>query len=217
MKVLIISGGRFNKEFAVSFLEKNKYDYTIAVDHGLDYCESLSIIPNMIVGDFDSAKKTEMDYYKNNGVEIRQFMPEKDDTDTEIAIREAIRLGADMDILCATGGRLDHMLANIHNLHIALCSGFFARIIDESNVIYLKDSDFVINREDCIGKYISFIPFDGTVKNLKLKGFKYPLSGYDLKPGASRCVSNELNSPVGEVSLSDGCLIVINSLDVKTE
>lgn len=217
MKALIITGGRFNKEFAVSFLEKSKYDYLIAVDHGLDYCEAISLIPDMIVGDFDSARAPFLEEYENKGVIIRQFQPEKDDTDTEIAIRECIKLGADMDILGGTGGRIDHLLANIHNLLIALETNYEARIIDESNIIYLKNTSFQIKQEECVGKYISFIPLFGVVENLKLKGFKYPLNGYDLKPGASRCVSNELISMAGEVTFDSGCVIVINSLDVKAE
>ena len=46
MKTLIISGGRFQKDFAVSFLEKNKYDYVIAVDKGAAYAEELNIKPD---------------------------------------------------------------------------------------------------------------------------------------------------------------------------
>ncbi len=217
MRTLIITGGRFDKEFAVSFLEKNKYDYVIAVDHGLDYCKILNVIPDMIVGDFDSAYELTLVEYENQGVTVRRFQPEKDDTDTEIAIQEAVMLKSDMDILGATGGRLDHLLANIHNLKIALDGGVDARIIDECNTIYLKNKSFVIDGQACRGKYISFVPFDGVVKGLKLKGFKYSLSGYDLKPGASRCISNELIQSVGEVVFDKGCLIVINSLDVKAE
>lgn len=217
MRTLIITGGRFDKEFAVSFLEKSKYDYIIAVDHGLDYCKILDVIPDIIVGDFDSAYEETLLEYQKQGVQVRRFQPEKDDTDTEIAIREAVMLKSDMDILGATGGRLDHLLANIHNLKIALDAKLNARIIDKSNIIYLKDSSFVIEGKECRGKYISFVPFDGVVTGLKLKGFKYPLYGYDLKPGASRCISNELICPRGEVAFDKGCLIVINSLDVKAE
>ena len=43
MKTLIITGGRFNKEFAARFLEKNRYDYIIAVDKGLQYAKELGV------------------------------------------------------------------------------------------------------------------------------------------------------------------------------
>ena len=217
MRTLIITGGRFDKEFAVSFLKNNKYDFYIAVDYGVNYAEELSIVPDMIVGDFDTRGRRGLHEYEKKGCIVRQFLPEKDDTDTEIAIKETVLRQSDMDIICGTGGRIDHLLANIHNMKIALDAGLNARLIDSGNIVYLKNKDFVIERKELIGKYISFVPFDGEVRGLKLKGFKYPLNGYDLKPGASRCISNEMADNQGFVEFETGCLIVINSLDVKSE
>lgn len=217
MKTLIITGGRFDKEFVVSFLENKKYDYVIAVDGGLAYAELLGIIPDMIVGDFDTMGSEKPKEYENLGCAVRKYNPEKDDTDTEIAIRQAVGMGSDMDILCATGGRIDHLLANIHNMKIAMDEGFKARLVDAGNVVWLEKDDFIMENKDTAGKYISFVPFDGVVKDLKLKGFKYPLDGYDLKPGASRCVSNEIADEKAYVEFQSGCLIVIVSSDVKSE
>lgn len=215
MRTLIISGGRFDEEFAVSFLEENKYDYIIAVDGGVDYAERMGVIPNLIVGDFDTFTTDGLSEYERRGVIIRRFNPEKDDTDTEIAVREAVMLGNDTDIIGATGGRIDHLLANIHNMKIALDAGVNMRLVDEGNIIYLKDRDFTIATKDCRGKYISFVPFSGEVTGMYLEGFKYPLNDYTLKPGASRCVSNELAADYGVVKIGAGCLIVINSRDVS--
>lgn len=215
MRTLIISGGRFDEKFAVSFLKENKYDYIIAVDGGVAYAERLGIIPNLIVGDFDTLTTDGLSEYEQRGVIVRRFNPEKDDTDTEIAVREAVMIGNDTDIICATGGRIDHLLANIHNMKIALDAGVNMRLVDEGNIIYLMDRDFMIASKDCHGKYISFVPFDGEVTGMQLEGFKYPLNNYTLKPGASRCVSNELIADYGAVKLRTGCLIVINSRDVS--
>lgn len=215
MKTLIITGGEFHRDFAVEFLSENKYDYVIAVDGGVAYAKELKLTPDLLVGDFDTFKG--IDEYINNGTNVRRYIPEKDDTDTEIAIREAIAMGSDMDIICATGGRIDHLLANIHNLFIALEAGVSARIVDSGNVIFLKNRSFSMKREDYRGKYISFVPFSGDVTGLELKGFKYPLEGYTLKPGASRCISNEFAADTAYVEFDSGCLIVINSLDIKSK
>ncbi len=216
MKTLIITGGSFDGEFAVSFLSENKYDYIIAVDNGLSYAESLRLRPDMIVGDMDTYGRERLRDYQDRGVKIISLEPEKDDTDTERAVREAVSLNGDIDILCATGGRIDHLLANIHNLKIPLDAGLSARIIDRANIVFLKNRSFGISRGECPGKYISFIAFSGEVTGIKLKGFKYPLDGYDLKPGISRCISNELIGDGGRVSFDEGegrCLIVVNSRD----
>lgn len=220
MRTLIIAGGSFDMEFAAAFLSENKYGYVIAVDGGLGYAVRLGIRPDMIIGDMDTHGTDGIEEYRQAGSKVIVLNPVKDDTDTESAIREAVALGKDMDILGATGGRIDHLLANIHNLKIALDAGLDARIIDRGNIIFLRDKSFTVSREDCPGRYISFVPFAGEVTGIQLKGFKYPLDGYTLKPGASRCVSNELTDGEGTVSFDDGegrCLIVVNSSDVKSE
>lgn len=217
MRTLIISGGRFDEKFAVSFLKENKYDYIIAVDGGTVYAECLGIIPNLIVGDFDTYATIGIKEYEKKGIVVRRFNPEKDDTDTEIAVREAVTIGYDTDVICATGGRIDHLLANIHNMKIALDAGVNMRLVDEGNIVYLKDKNFTVKATECNGKYVSFVPFGGEVTGITLKGFKYPLNGYTLKPGASRCISNELLCGEGIVEFDRGCLIVINSRDVRTQ
>lgn len=215
MRTLIISGGEFQKSFCEKFIKREKYDYIIAVDKGLEYALDMDISPDLIMGDLDSAKKESVE--KCDKKSIRTFNSEKNDTDTELAVREAVTRGNPIDILCGTGGRIDHLLGNIHILSIALDYGIEARLIDKNNVIFLRNQNFVINKGEWPGKYISFIPFSGNVMDVKLKGFKYPLDGYDLKPGITRCISNEIVDDIATVEFTNGSLIVINSLDVESE
>ncbi len=216
MKTLIVTGGILHKEFAASFLEKNRYDYVIAVDAGVGYCKELGIVPHMIVGDFDTYGTDRLREYEDNDVIIRRFASEKDDTDTEIAMLEAAKRGGETDVLCAFGGRMDHMLANIHNLYLAMERGIRARLVDEDNIIFLADEPFSVTKRDFPYKFVSFVPFAGEVTGIKLKGFKYPLNGYTLKPGYSRCISNEMTGDKAEVEFNNGILIVINSDDKIT-
>ncbi len=217
MNTLILAGGSFDSQFAAEYVERHRYDCVIAVDGGLSYAKELGIKVDYIVGDFDTLTDIDTEYWENNGATIRRFEPMKDDTDSEIAIKMAVGMNSDIDILGATGRRLDHFLGNIHNLAIAAEKGLTARIIDPQNIIFLAMSDFTMNRADYPGKYVSFVPFAGEVTGLKLKGFKYPLSGYTLKPGVSRCISNEFAADSASVSFLGGSLIVINSSDVKPE
>ena len=216
MRILIIAGGKFEYKFAVSFLEKNKYEYIIAVDKGLEYAKALDIVPNLWLGDFDSVCYKELEKEFLN-MEIMSFNSEKDETDTELAINKAVELKADFDIICGMGGRMDHFFGVIHNLKRATDASLIGRVVDSSNVITLRKESFEIKKNEINGKYISFMPFGGSVANLKLKGFKYILNGYDLKPGESRCISNELAEDTAVVSFDNGYLLVIESLDVETE
>ena len=105
-RIIIISGGELNEEFVLSILEKEENQYVIGVDRGMEFLCRHQILPNYIVGDFDSVKKEIGDYYRNEtNVPIREFNPVKDASDTEIAIRLAMTLGAkEILILGATGG-----------------------------------------------------------------------------------------------------------------
>ncbi len=94
-RIIIISGGELNEEFVLSILEKEENQYVIGVDRGMEFLCRHQILPNYIVGDFDSVKKEIGDYYRNEtNVPIREFNPVKDASDTEIAIRLAMTLGA---------------------------------------------------------------------------------------------------------------------------
>ena len=71
------------------------------------------------MGDFDSVDPLILHSFRNieGGKKpvILQFQPEKDETDTELAIRTAIQKGSNViHLLGATGSRMDHMIGNLH-------------------------------------------------------------------------------------------------------
>ena len=117
---VIISGGTIDDFFADRWFEEEKPDAVIAADAGMEYLYRSHRVPDVIVGDFDSVGTEALAYFKTlPGVAIQKLIPEKDDTDTESAIRLAIRRGAErITLLGATGTRLDHVLGNIELLGI---------------------------------------------------------------------------------------------------
>lgn len=216
MRILIITGGRFDEEFATSYLQKNKYDSVIAVDNGLTYAQKLNITPDIVVGDFDTFGIENIQ--KNVDItrtKVLAVNPEKDDTDTELAINTAIRIGStSIDIICATGNRFDHTLGNLHNLYLCLNAGVDARIVDSNNTIRLiKAGNTILKQSELRGKYVSLIPFAGNVIGVTLKGFKYPLDNYTIEPGYSIGISNELVESEGTITIGSGVLILVNSND----
>lgn len=175
----------------------------------------MAIVPNYVVGDFDSVSKEILQYYqKNPQVIFKQFNPEKDNTDTEIAMKLAIQLkSSSITIIGALGKRMDHTLANIHILKNALEVGILCQILDKHNKIYLIKSNHMLYKNRTYGKYISLIPLTDKVEGITLKGFKYPLSQYCLPVGISLGVSNEIIEDVATIELKNGILIVIESRD----
>ena len=56
-RIVIISGGELNEEFVLSVLAEEEKQYVIGVDRGMEFLYAHQILPNYIVGDFDSVKK----------------------------------------------------------------------------------------------------------------------------------------------------------------
>lgn len=215
MKTVIISGGSLNHEFATAFLKKEKPDYLLIADRGMQFCYEQGITPDYVMGDFDSSDAKIVSYYRNcEGVQIIEFQPEKDDTDMEIAIKKAIELGSDkILILGAFGGRMDHCLANIHLLKMTLDAGVETHLVDEQNDICLITGKCELEKESQYGKYVSFLPFTDRVTGITLQGFKYPLEDYTMDKGTSLGVSNEIREDICKISFENGIMVMIQSRD----
>lgn len=214
MSTLIISGGNITKELVKKQLEANKYENIIAADGGLLILDNLNILPNYIVGDFDSLKSDVLKKYENNElVSIRKYNPEKDYTDTHIALKLALEISKkQITILGATGTRIDHMISNIHILKESLNKNITCKIVDLNNEIQLINKNTQIKQDERY-KYISLIPLTTTVEGLTLKGFKYSLENENMQIGESIGVSNELEKKHGRIELKKGILILIKSKD----
>ena len=187
----------------------------IAGDRGLEALYQLKIVPNHIVGDFDSVSPEILEFYKNQSqIIFHTYHPEKDNTDTDIALKLAISLkSSEITIMGALGRRMDHAIANIHILKDALETNIPCQILDEHNRIYLINKEITLEKNRVYGKYISLIPLTSEVKDLTLTGFKYPLNNYDLPIGTSLGVSNEIVENIAQIKMKKGILIVIESKD----
>lgn len=214
VKTLIVSGGNVEEECFNKIYQSNKFEYIIASDKGLEILDKYNITPNYIIGDFDSIDKNILSKYINNKeIVIRELNPEKDYTDTHMAIKLAIELNStDVTILGAIGTRIDHTIANIHILKEPLERDIECRIVNNRNEIQLinKKTFLQIDKEY---KYISLIPLTTKVEEITLRGFKYPLSNATLEVGHSIGVSNEQCDKIAEIDLKSGILIMIKSKD----
>ncbi|SFR95652.1 thiamine diphosphokinase [Anaeromicropila populeti] len=212
---LILTGGRIDELFLREYLDTHDRQTIICVDGGLEPAYRVGIIPEFVVGDFDTVSKDVLTYYKKiSGVEIYEYNPEKDATDTEIALELAISKGAvHITIMGATGTRFDHMLGSMANLKKVLLAGIQAEILDEYNKIYLINQPVTIHKMRQYGKYVSLLPFTEKVTGITLTGMKYPLTNHTLSAGDSLGISNEIISEQAEILLDSGILIVVEAKD----
>lgn len=218
MKVLIITGGNIDIDFALDFLKREKWDKIIAVDSGLNAVDTMlkrhpgCLRINHLVGDFDSVDGNILEKYRScPDVDVHTFNPVKDNTDTDIAMEIALELCRKGDIiylLGATGTRMDHMMANIHVLRRALEAGVEAYLVDSLNKIYLHRGIRTIQKSSQFGKFVSILPAGDEISGVFLRGFKYPLNNARICWGSSLGISNEILEDKGVVEIGHGTAIV---------
>ncbi len=182
--------------------------YIICADGGLRHAQKMGIEPDLIIGDRDSWNGEYPD-------EIKTIVspPEKDLTDTNLCIDNAIEHGCDEIILIgALGGRRDHEFSHICLLAYGLKRNVRIKISDRYNEIWMEDRPFTLKRGE--RKYVSFFPFGGDVEGFSIKGLKYETENMRLVCDEVRASSNEFaDSDTAEISFKSGRLIVMLCAD----
>lgn len=223
MKILVITGGILNERFLKGFLLTRSFDYTIVVDGALKVVEQMGISFQSLVGDFDTIDPHILKQYMGKaGLYIEKHKPQKDETDTELAVDLAIKKiienrkeneRDEISILGATGGRLDHTLGNIHLVYRALKRDIICKLYDEDNCLFMVKDRVKLCNESKDYRYVSFLPFTDVTEGVTLEGFQYPLQKARLEKGCTLGISNEICSESPFVTVDQGILIGIFSRD----
>ena len=214
---VIVTGGKLDVQFAIEFMKEEQPKLLIAADKGLAFFEETGMLPTRIVGDFDTLGMELLPKYEALGVPIQTYDPVKDATDTEIAVRLAMELGADqITLLGASGGnRLDHLFGNVMTMMIPEKEGIPCFMVDLHNRLRILTKPLDICRKEQYGKYISLVPLTTDVYGVTLTGFRYPL--WDARLGVenfgSLGISNELTEEHGRIDFRSGILLMLECKD----
>lgn len=211
MRAIIVSGGKPpSKELLLNNL--NDKDFIIGVDKGCNTLYENGIIPNIIVGDFDSVDNDVLEFYKEKNVLINKFRTDKDYSDTDLGYEKAKECGATEILLFgATGNRLDHMLGNIGILFKALKDKIDMKIIDDNNKIFLIDKSTKLKGK--YGDLISFHAMSDIVTNINIKNARYSLANYNMSLLEPRAICNEFLNEDIEITFDEGKILVLYSTD----
>lgn len=211
-RACIITGGTISSNFLSKHLKENVYSLLLVVDGALEVTHSLGIQPDYIIGDFDTVSKEILELYDEKI--ILRHPPEKDHTDTELAVEIAIQFQSEeIDFLGAIGSRLDHSLANIFLLQRLLKQGICGVIWNECNKLYLKDSSFCLKKKEAKGDFFSLLPLTSKVEQVTLTGVKYPVKNRIFYREDTLGISNEIVEEEAVVEFSKGIFIVVESQD----
>lgn len=173
------------------------YDYHIAADGGAEVYDRAGMVPHLIVGDVDSIQPAVLEKLRQMGSECLLVQKEKNETDTQLAVDEAIkRGGGDILVLGATGGRLDHTLVNLMLLKYAWEQGAKLSIEGMHEIIEIGYGEFTVNGN--IGQTVSILPVNESAV-VNVQGLYYPLQNLLLKNNNSRGVSNVFCEPCAHI------------------
>ncbi len=177
--------------------------FVIAADGGLEKVKSLGITPDLILGDFDSLET------RPEGENVMTFPVEKDDTDTMLAVKEAIGRGyKTLYISGGVGGRLDHTVANLQSLLYAAEKGACAYLVGEKETVAVLTDGSVSFRDTCRGK-ISVFAVDAMAEDVTIAGLQYETVGVSLTNRFPLGVSNAFIGKPASVSVKKGTLLLI--------
>lgn len=193
----------------VQALLQPRRPYVVAADGGARSALAFDLLPDLVVGDFDSLDHEIVEALRGRGAEIVPFPADKDATDGDLAVeRVASRSPSEVLLLGFLGGeRLDQSLANVGLL---LRLPWSAALVDEQNECRLLRGGEQLGWTPAPGELVSLIPFGGDAGGITTRALRWPLVNADLPLGSTRGVSNQPVTAAGPagVSLRRGMLLV---------
>ncbi len=210
-KCIVIGAG----DLTVGSINVGEDDLVIAVDGGLNYCSVLEVEPDLILGDFDSVSQEQKDALLELQQQIPDrviaLKPEKDDTDMLAALKLGLEFGyTNFQIYAATGGRLEHTLANIQCLLYLKNKDAVGYIMDGNGMIFVMQNEEVKLRNTLEG-YLSIFSLGKCASGVTIKGMKYELDNDTLTNDFPIGISNEFIGRESLIRVEDGEIVCILS------
>jgi thiamine pyrophosphokinase len=206
--VVVVAGG---KRAPTASLALPRDALVIAADSGVDHAYAIGLRVDVAIGDFDSISPEGLKRAEDEGARIERHPAAKAKTDLELALDEAMRIGAaEILVLGVGGGRLDHLLANMLLLaspkftacRISACDG-------PARVHVVHSGEPLTTLSGGVGELLTLLPVGGAATGITTTGLLYPLDGESLTPGTSRGVSNVIDTVPATVQLDEGVLLAV--------
>ena len=168
----------------------------------------LANLDQLVLGDFDSYAGV-----VQSDCELLRYPIEKDDTDTMLAVKQALQRGYERLVLVGMlGGRLDHTLANIQTLVYAVEHGAAAQIIDSSCYITVIKGGQTAQIPYQQGFHFSVFCHSDCASGVCIRHAKYELEDAQLTNGFPIGVSNSfLEGQPAQISVKQGILVILST------
>jgi len=180
----------------------------VCADGGVQRALRAGWRPHEVVGDLDSLDPATEAWLVEVGASVYRHPPDKDKTDTELAVDLVVQRGfRSCYLVAALGGRVDHTLANLLLLRYAADRGLDLRILDGRTYVQLVRGRTVLDARP--GDIVSLFSLQPTSRGITTRGLRFSLVGGSLVLGSSLGVSNEVTEPEPAVEVLDGELVAV--------
>lgn len=198
--IIFAAGSAVTLDVVEPYLKR--HPFIIAADGGFALAEHLGLMPNLVIGDFDSGM------CPDTTAETIVLNPIKDATDSACALEEAIRRGCNNIVLFGGTGldRLDHTFANFDLCAYAKTKGVNLMLADAHHRIFALQNE-TAEITDAQNQYVSVFAFGGAC-TVTEEGFFYPLSHYTFEPFCGLGVSNEVTANIARITSERGTALV---------
>ncbi|NPV73969.1 MAG: thiamine diphosphokinase [Pelotomaculum sp.] len=208
MRFLIMANGDYG-DIDWYRRQVGRFDRIICVDGGAGRAKKMGIVPDWIVGDMDSIAGADRRHMEEAGACFKVFPPEKDFTDTQLALELAEKEGAgEIVVWGGTGSRLDHTLSNLCSASSFALKGIKVIFDSPALTIHLVKDRLVLPGD--LGDTVSLIVLGDRATGVSLKGFRYPLEGATLEGNWQWAVSNVITGADPVIQVSSGVLAVFH-------
>ena len=183
----------------------------IAVDGGLDHALTAGLYPSGLIGDLDSVSAESLAWAEQNAT-ISRHPADKDDTDTELALRFVAGMTPAQLTMIGGGDRLDHTFAALGALGLPALTSI--PVIDawwgEQHVDVLHGPGQATLRL-APGSIVSLLALHGECTGVTITGVRWQLDDATLGPVVGWGVSNEvITDGTVTIRLSTGVLTVFD-------
>lgn len=229
-RCIIVGAGDF---FGMPF-QPAAEDFVIAADAGYENLKAVGIVPDLVVGDFDSmevegvkgvtgpvkdldifadAEKAEYIHHLQrielDGVETRVIDPIKNDPDMLACVRIGMERGfRSFHLIGGTGKRIDHSIANLQVLGFLAQQGMHGYLYGEHQLVSAIRNESVSFPKEMQG-YFSALSLSDECHGVTERGFKYIVTDVTLSNMMPTGLSNEFVGTEAEISVKDGTLLLI--------
>jgi len=178
----------------------------VAADAAGEWCAMLGRVPDVVVGDFDSAGLEAVDRLERLGARVERHPKDKDVTDLELAVAAAReRWALPVCLTAAFTDRFDHTLAA---LGLVLRAGADARIVEPSWRAWPCMAGAPLRLTLARGTTYSLLALE-RCEGVEAMGGRWRLHDTILEPLSGRGVSNEATEAELQISVRYGSLLVI--------